>query len=450
MRDAFPALAEAADGSFGGASTWLNPLLLRANWLYAQAHSRQYMQRLNSTAGAAGEVWEGETRYRAEHPTLSVSARVNLSGGAPIAALQYWGADSAWHDFTGGVYTTAGDHWFGGSAEMTFSCAALSLPANGLLRVRLTVNSGSEGYMCWAVMVGWAGLTTWPDLVTFLDSPTVHPAADFNILRTMEEYLLDCAEQPAIATETFTTEWPGAAGSIARYGFRHSARTAWYAYVEVASLPVDGHVYLYLQNAGYPHSGSRIATLADITTNGEAAHTADLSALGLTLGTRYCVEVVATGSVPVTIHNLQTLDPAVVTREYLGAGYVHGNQPDASDLNAIKNDLNDMYPWSDRNSPVFFGHELQPVAIAATAGGVAYSERGFIVCHRWRYLRWRGAGVIESVDGLYEQSLSDTDPEGEPQVMDLDSLSWLAYGMQYRVKSKGSKTLKQAHEDYAP
>jgi hypothetical protein len=113
------------------------------------------------------------------------------------------------------------------------------------------------------------------------------------------------------------------------------------------------------------------------------------------------------------------------------------------------NDIVQMKDVAGSQSPIWPQHMLQPFLVWSEQGTQHYQGQRYRITHRWRYLRWRGAGKVISADRLNEQALSDTDPAGESQVLDLDGLEWLDYGMAYLVESYGTNVLLVAYEDYA-
>lgn len=55
------------------------------------------------------------------------------------------------------------------------------------------------------------------------------------------------------------------------------------------------------------------------------------------------------------------------------------------------------------------------------------------IVHSKRWLRYNDNGSIESLDGANTVSLSDPGPNAAFAFYDLDSLSWMAYGLGYYV-----------------
>jgi hypothetical protein len=142
---------------------------------------------------------------------------------------------------------------------------------------------------------------------------------------------------------------------------------------------------------------------------------------------------------------------AGATRTYKPDGtWAEGDQPAAAALNLMADDLDEMYPAADRESPIWYEHQLTTYAGPATLGGAGptYSGGQYRHTRRWRYLHWRGAGRLVSSDGLHYQSLSDTATAGGAQTLDLDSVSWLDYGQEYTVESYGANAILVAYEDY--
>jgi len=458
MLAAFPPIREVEDGDYLSA-TYMETLVARSEWLFGSAHSRTglFLQRYGASSNPGlYNIWEGETVWHSWHPNtaLRISARVNLTAAA-IAYLQVY--DGAWVTLT--TDTTNGDHWFGGSAQMEYDLSSGYTFADGIVRVRLAVDTDTgNGTMYYAHLGDYTPITAWPGTVpTFADGAGNGPdAADFNAVRDMQEYLYGCAMHPQQSSwiATGTHAQGGAYLPLWRWMFRYSGLQRFYVQFVTTAMAGD-HVYVYIQDVQYPNGGSgasRLATLADVTTDTTTALSQDLSGLGLTVGTRYCIELGATDGAYVEI--LRALMVDLVTgpaRTYVPDGtWAEGDQPAAAALNLIADDLEQMYPASDGSteSPIWYEHQLTTYAPPAAIGVIAYSAAQYRHTHRWRWLHWRGAGRLVSADGLSYTSLSDTATPGGTQALDLDSVAWLDYGQEYTVEGYGSNTILVAYEDY--
>lgn len=457
----FPALPELTDGDRLSAGLYMKVLARRNHWLYGHAHAVNGLQRVAECVSTGDEVvWTGETPYRSQHPTINFSARINISSGAG-ARLDYYNSSGTWTNIATDANT--GDRWFNGVENNTFDASGYSLPADGILVLRFSISVGSA-LVYRAYMSGTTGFATWPGtLPTFVDGAGNEPDEDdFNALRSMGEYLNDCAEKPRLGTAigTGSHTQTDAYEPLYQWTFTYTGTQKLVVNLDVADIDTGDHVYVYLNNEKYPSSGSRLATLADITSNGNHSADYDLSTLGLSKGTRYQVEIGTYNSgangATVTVNNVILGDLVGATRTYSIKGdWEHSDRPTAAQLNAVTNDLNQMYPASDRESPIFSSHLLAPWQLTVEEDGGTgistyhYSAHGIRLCHVHRYLRYRGAGKIISLDGANEVSLSDTEPSGGPQVFDLDSIkSWLPYGEQYLVQDSDSNHIVVAYEDY--
>ena len=463
MIPTFEPLRQISDGEVLGADTYLNIVAARSNYLYGQAHALNGLQRQpwGSTTGAL-TVWEADTRRVPEHPTLNFSARINLVAGGS-AQLQYYGSDSAWHDMpTNGSDTTLGDRWFCGTENLTYTVSGLSLPDDEILHLRFIIAGGaglSTATVYRAYLSGSTGLTAWPTMPTFADGMgSVPHASDYNALRSAQDYLYQRALKPNCGSELgkATHLQTGAYEALYRWSFTYSGTQRLYIYLTVTEY-VAGAVRVYINDEKFPTTGSRYnggVPLVEITGEANQGYNFDLSGLGLTKGVRYQIELGierdGDDGCTVEVGALTLADLGGVTRTYRPkSDWAHGDRPTAAQLNVMKNDIVQMKDDASSESPIWPHHILQPFTVWDELGVFRYSLQKFRITHRWRYLRWRGAGKIVSGDRQYEETLSDTDPAGESQVLDLDSLEWLDYGMDYTVEGYGTNRVLVAYEDYA-
>lgn len=97
-------------------------------------------------------------------------------------------------------------------------------------------------------------------------------------------------------------------------------------------------------------------------------------------------------------------------------------KPTAAQLNAIGDDqvaLDAIYP----------GVQTQQLAEESTVSGTAW---GFVRVHRW--LLYNSTGELVDASGDNDATaLPDPDDPSEIGVLDLDTVTWLAPGMFYRV-----------------
>lgn len=462
MLSTYPPIPAATTGVYMGAKTWLNLLLSRNNWLYGQAHAPHGMFRQTLEANYT-PVWGGELYRHSTSSTLWFTARMNVGVGG-YCNLEYWHSDLTWHVLSSDSAT--GARWFGGSSDYTVAVGALSLPADNMLKLRFTMLGGAGGGLATVYRASLnvtAGLTAWPTIPTFANSPTVHTAADFNQLINAQTYLYERAQGPNHGANGFLTEdWP-VGSTISRWSFVYTGtqalRCTWVTY----NYAAGEHIYIYLCNELYPASGARLSTLKDCTTNEDTTFDMDLSGLGLTTGTRYQIELVeggVSGVMDVELRDLHLRDLAIVPTRTNNphAAFAHGNQPTAAEFNTIAADLLAMKDVAGYQSPIFNAYDMATAQIGAIAHISIVSPKRFRPTHRWRYLRYRGAGRITSVQGkvvgitvvpMFETGLSDSTTPGDAMILDLDSISWLEYGAQYYVQDSGGSSITNCHEDYA-
>ena len=464
MLTVFPPVRTIQTGELVGARTWLNLIARRANWCYGVAHGQgRFFRQAHQTF--AGEAWTGETRYRAAHPTLNFSAEINQGSGTSY--LYYYGSDLLWHELDTDD-SSGGWSWFGGSQNMTYDCSGLSLPANGVLRLKF--NCANEVYVYHAYMSGTTGLSAWPTVPTFVDGAGHEPsAAQLDSLRLVTDYLYERACMPLCGTPCAKLSWT-ATGSVYRLAFRYGGCKQLRLTTTVEGCTASGHVYGYIEADTF--RGTNTGEVLDIDADEAAAsHLIDLSALGLTVGNRYILNIVTAGDPGyVTLLDAVIEDPAGATRANVPHYWSRGDHVLAAQLNAIANDCTAMRDDPGSTSPIWPEHHLTSNLPADCLEGVTgpyYRVQRLRFTHRFRFLRWRGGGRLASavltnkvqsdrMGGTYvpipvplhTKPLSDSDPAGEPQMLDLDSVPWLAYGMDYYVEDYGSSVILGAQEDY--
>jgi len=269
----------------------------------------------------------------------------------------------------------------------------------------------------------------------------------------MQEYLFACAKRnyPSCLLAKGQVV---SGGPIAyfRHAFQYTGTQRLYYNLTTVGATADHPVWVYLEPDTYHQDlDTRIATLSTITgdVTGQG-YGIDLTAYGLTKGIGYTVEVSAGFGAQVALNNIVLHDLGGVSRSYMPkSDWTHGDTLTAAQLNLIRDDLNQMYPTSDRQSPLYYQHNFSswqyPDSIQYHLDNVA--EKRFRAVRRWRYLHYRGGGRLVSADGTVETSLSDTDPPGGPQVLDLESVA-VPYGMEYYVESYGGSSITVAYEDY--
>lgn len=100
--------------------------------------------------------------------------------------------------------------------------------------------------------------------------------------------------------------------------------------------------------------------------------------------------------------------------------HVHGDYPLASTVNSISDTLDTAHD------------ALGDVAMNfPTLADVSSGQ--FIFPHVKRYLWFQSTGTIEDISGGGGETVSISEENNKPTKYDLDSVSWLYYGLIYRV-----------------
>lgn len=481
MRHAWEEVRLLYDGERLGAESWMQIVARRSGWLYGRAHSPSGMfrQRTDETTTSDAALWEGTTRYRAEHPTLNFCARINLAvGGAAGARLQYCSAAGYW---TGDVWTApawttiesdanTGDRWFGGAENRSYDLAALgtadSLPDDGCLRLRLMVDGTggpSTANVYRAFLSGTAGFTGWAAMADFA-SGGVPTAAQLNAIRQSQTHLLECAERVNVsqACDTYQHTQDDAEETVCRYSFRHDGRMRLYLYLYTSRFNLASEqVNVYLCDEKYPSAGARLnggaAILALTGAGGDVnqGYNFDLATYGLTLGSYYQVEIrtrkAAGDEAPILgIGAASILDTGSPTRSHVPGTFAHGDVLTHTDLNTIADDLEQMYSGTaGAESPIYSEHWV------STHQHLGYGMLNLIASrvrlhHTWRWLWYGSTGPVPLYlrqDGSQAQAtLPGTD--GEPTLYDLENVSGLAEGQEYYISDNGDNRVLFAFEDY--
>ena len=160
----------------------------------------------------------------------------------------------------------------------------------------------------------------------------------------------------------------------------------------------------------------------------------------------------------VSVNTIYVHDLPGEVRTNVPTVYAHGDRPTAAQLNALAGSFNDSYPASDRESPIWESHLMQPYQRLRPAPPPPTEGETYIrglhhyrvrLLHRWRYLRYRCDGSVRMLnpDGSLTYRLPDT--EGQSAVIDLETVPWLSYGMEYELQDEDEGWLMCAYEDYA-
>lgn len=474
MRHAWEDMRLLYTGEYLGAESWMQICARRNNWLYGRAHSPSgmFLQRVEQGTTSDTVMWEGTTYYRAEHPTLNFSARMNLAaGGAAGARLQYYAADTTWKNIDSDG--TTGDAWFNATENSTYDLAALDidddLPADGYLRLRFILDGtggASTATIYRAFMSGTTGFTAWAAMADFAgtDVPTEE---QLNAIRQSQAHLLDCAERPNISehVSTYQHGQDDSYQAVVRYSFRYDGRNRLYLYLYTDNLDdAAENVFVYLCDEKYPASGSRLnGGTPLLTANGAAGdinegYNWNLADYSLTIGNYYQIEIgieTTTGTTadyPILgIGGAQIADTGSPTRTYVPATFAHADVLTHTALNNVCDDLGQMYSGAGTpESPIYSDHFLsthQPV----TWGLFTVTASRVRLAHTWRWLRYASDGAVPlylALDGS-EALVTLPDTDGEPRLYDLESVAGLTYGVQYYICDSGDNRIQFAFEDYA-
>ena len=468
MHEAYVPVVELADGMILGGPTWLERIAHNCDLSYSMAHRYTgfFSQAWCVSMGQGLKtVWAGETSFHSAHPTLEFSAWVGIpapDASQPYAELQiYYGG--GWHALV--TDTNQGDHWLDDANDVNgvVSYDISSYYNDGdIVRARLVVagngNTGCTNAATFrALLTGRTGFPDWPNFPTFAGSPTVHTAADFNTLRDATRYLKLCNERPLLGSEMgeFSHSQWNAYEDLVRWAFR--AGGAQKLHLECTTACSDTvYIGVYLCDEQFPYGpngGNRIRTLATYTTDGNQTLDVDISA-NVTTGTRYSIIIGGMGGASITINYAHLKDNTGLTRPYTytTGEFAHGAIPSATTLNNLAADLEAQKPAVGKASPNWYEHEFSGQTTQFQDAGdqhiFTFINRKFKFCHTWPYLRYRGAGRLWSADLAHSQALSDTDPAGGDNLLDLRTLAWLAVGDWYFVQNDDSSVILTAYEDW--
>jgi hypothetical protein len=99
----------------------------------------------------------------------------------------------------------------------------------------------------------------------------------------------------------------------------------------------------------------------------------------------------------------------------------HGDIPTAALLQTYSDSLNAIY--------AILGDDNTEPAIEELRDG-----KQAIFIHRFRWLHFRDGGTMRQYGGTEDTQVALTADANENKVMDLDTISWLTYGMLYEVE----------------
>lgn len=480
MHSSYMPVVELQDGMVLGSASWLDAIARDADLAYGFAHRPLgLLSQSWFIPPGQGEytIWEGVTVYDGCHVNLKFSAWVSVPTGGHVTLQLYY--SDAWHDFK--VDANAGSHWFD-DAEDVSGLLSLDISAHyaagDVVRARLIcegdgASAVTSGHVYWAGLGGvsfeWPDGTplTWPSWPTWTTA-SAHSAADFNTIRSAAEYLKRCAEQPVIGTEKgLAYHSQGGSGDeqeLFRWAFRLGGQQELHLTVTTDECVDAGDcIKVYIEDYQYPHGpsgASRLATLATYTTNAAQTLNADLS--GYTVGTYYCISVnrIRTTTSPTAeVTSCYLRDLAGVTRTTTPGTFAYKDRPAATgdgSVDELADDLEAMKPVDTAASPLWYEHVFATIRgmnqehyqVSPGTQHYHYDTHHWGLGHLYDYIYWVGAGRIISADGANVETLSDSSPAGQVQVVEARQFTWLAKGDRYTAEDAGSNQLLTIFEHW--
>jgi len=366
----------------------------------------------------------------------------------------------------------------------------------------------TETYRIWVFYAALSGGEQSLDTNPTFDDGIIPTATDFNTILSNQEKLKYRADKPFDSAYLQKLEHHQADGYLGMYHgvFRYlgMGELTVEGLVEgiTATTSTDASINIQItsfdQDNTTTFSGGgdfnyTLRTIDSSITNGLTPYpyseTFDLTTIGMTPGNLYKVYIGIKNDAETDNNPKISLTDLSIQLRSSGDGrtspmprFSYLDQPTAAQLNLICDDIDNLnngdyilYSWHPLTTWMF--------SEADYAGGITRDHGGTIggayviettlnrykILHRHRWLRWIGQGRIESVtradgttdlvdengvwkDPLFSYDLGDSkieyDSSGNTisalQTLDLDSISWLAYGMEYFVTGA-----YVAFEDYA-
>jgi hypothetical protein len=518
----YPYIRPFVDGQILGANTGLNILTARNQWLYGKIMTPYTLFKQKWLGGGSehfesGEpsyFWEGVTTYRADHPTLYIAASwaFGSDGPPPVEEppitwhatlnLQLWckqGGTFQWYTIESEtiIHTdTAATHkrfkdlqWY--SVDLT---AYATLLQNDAVRVRFWItevrNSIVEGgwvRVFGAYMDGWVGHANYVVPVTFTDT-LIHDAADFNTLVTAQDFVYNkvCRNELSMYTQRLEHTQPTAWEVLNNLTFRYTGQGELYLQFRLNSVRVGGGMVVSIKSFDLVPElvlgGTYDQDLGPAYDHGDDASTKTITyhlpdvIPALTPWEWYRLEFRATDGVSLSIIDAYIRKEDTEGRLTALPLWAHLDNPKEEDMNLLVDDIDNMADPVNGDYPATRIHMLNTFMNAGSepetdhTGNTRWinTNPSYGIWHRHRWLRWIGAGTLESRSGqegpapdytwipdfstslpdskeLINETYDDIDENKASvmQTLDLDSVNWLAYGMIYAVRG-----VEVAFEDY--
>jgi hypothetical protein len=523
----FPYIRPFVDGQILGANTGLNILTARNQWLYGKIMTPYTMFKQKRLGGGtehfvSGEpsyFWEGVTTYRADHPTLYISAawlfgsteepppELDPREWHATLNLQLWckqGGTFQWYTIESEtiIHAASGNtckffkdsQWY--SIDLSDYVLPTNLLQNDAVRVRFWVTEVQNGnteegwiHVFCAYMDGWVGHDNYVIPVTFTDT-LIHDAADFNTLVTAQEFVYNkvCRNELSMYTQRLEHTQETAWEVLDNLVFRYTGQGELYLQFRLNSVRVGGGMTVSIKSFDFvpesllEGSGTYDQDLSPSYDHGDDASTITITyhlpdvMPALTPWEWYRLEFRATDGVSLSLIDVYIQKEATEGRLTALPLWEHLDNPSEVDVNLLVTDIDNMADPIAGDYPATRIHMLNTFMNAGSEPETDHTGNthwintnpSYGIWHRHRWLRWIGAGTIESRSGqegpapdytwipdfstslpdskeLINETYDDIDANkvSVMQTLDLDSVSWLAYGMIYAVRG-----VEVAFEDY--
>jgi hypothetical protein len=526
----YPYFKPVIDGQTLGAKTGLNILTARNQWLYGQSLFVYSMFKQKLITGVGSQVpigdpsvcWIGTTTYRAEHPSLHISAY--WSGGNTEAAwsttmeLQIWAEDPADSTFKWRVLdtetidqdTTPNPRFFKNTQYNIYDLSTYTLQ-NSMIMLRFrrldmtsSNTTGGDLQIYHAFMDGWVGLDAYVEPGVF-DGEVLPVDDDFNELIAAQDFVYNkiCHNDTPSYTQRLEHTQGGAYEILDKLAFTYRGWGELYLGIRIneTSLAPGQSVEVklktfdcYNDSTGESLTGGSATfppvTLTTITTVGTTLFTFDLALIGtggygaipLTKFDTYRIDIGTTDGISVSVFEAYIRKKIADCRSTTLPLWTHKDKVEDTDLNLLVADIIEMAD-NDGDYRAAYTH---PLVTWLCGDNVSYPSDAtdhtgnlktininpsYGIMHRLPWLRWVGKGTLESRTGIYaadgswvptysvalqdvkelinpnlEGTIYDIDAYKVSvlQALDLNTIKWMAYGLEYNVRG-----VLVAYEDYA-
>lgn len=106
--------------------------------------------------------------------------------------------------------------------------------------------------------------------------------------------------------------------------------------------------------------------------------------------------------------------------------FAHGDYPTAANMTKLSDGLTAIYSAINSGKSVTFLVKSKDTTLSYFSDSSPF----YVAVHVHRWLFYTGEGTLTNIAQTETTSLSDS---GGTNVYDLDSVSWLTYGMAYRI-----------------